>query len=362
MTMGDRNRTRSGRGYSRDNWTQFHSRLAQLPDKMGGKSRQAKVAKLTELLRARDEVDTTPDNCMVEKPTKRTQTSTNKPAKSTNGSINMTRNSVESHTEMNEDCLSDLELSVSQVFTQDVSVLDQNTRYVDGTTNSEIPPHKQSEHKATGITTSSGTESLQEIHGSSNINENKTVHTHATNETNDNMIDDGEDERLPHHTNDNDGDRSPWMDINDEEVEEEITVWNYDELGRVNEAEYKTGERGYGERQKIKETLHEEKTREQVRIKKECVSEAAMDMVVESDTDSEASMNEAEPNSSSSEQDSLFDSDEDSTTSTQATSDRINNSIVSKRKSNRLEDSFHSKRLHTTNEANYQEHNLLLWL
>ena len=45
-----------GSGHSREEWTKYHSRLVQIPDKMGGKQRAEKVVKLTELLRNRETI------------------------------------------------------------------------------------------------------------------------------------------------------------------------------------------------------------------------------------------------------------------------------------------------------------------
>ena len=55
-TMRDSVKKKGGRGHSREEWTQYHNRLVQLPDRMGGKQRAEKVVKLTELLRNRDTI------------------------------------------------------------------------------------------------------------------------------------------------------------------------------------------------------------------------------------------------------------------------------------------------------------------
>ena len=52
--MRERTRGNAGRGYSREVWTQYHSRLAQLPNKGSREERHGKVVKLTELLRKRE--------------------------------------------------------------------------------------------------------------------------------------------------------------------------------------------------------------------------------------------------------------------------------------------------------------------
>ena len=54
--MGDRNRRNAGRGHSREIWTQYHTRLAQLPNKGSREARHEKVVKLTEKLRNRENI------------------------------------------------------------------------------------------------------------------------------------------------------------------------------------------------------------------------------------------------------------------------------------------------------------------
>ena len=52
--MRDRSKSTAGRGFQRSEWTQYHNRLVQIPDKVGGSTRNEKVIKLTELLQKRE--------------------------------------------------------------------------------------------------------------------------------------------------------------------------------------------------------------------------------------------------------------------------------------------------------------------
>ena len=49
--MRERTKRAGGRGYQRAEWTNFHTRLVNIPDEVGGRTRREKVVKLTELLR-----------------------------------------------------------------------------------------------------------------------------------------------------------------------------------------------------------------------------------------------------------------------------------------------------------------------
>ena len=52
--MRDITKRAGGRGYQRVEWTNFHTRLVNIPDEVGGRTRREKVVKLTELLRKRE--------------------------------------------------------------------------------------------------------------------------------------------------------------------------------------------------------------------------------------------------------------------------------------------------------------------
>ena len=54
--MNTRARSKAGRGHSREEWNQVHQRLVQIKDRSGSTSRREKVAKLTSLLRERENI------------------------------------------------------------------------------------------------------------------------------------------------------------------------------------------------------------------------------------------------------------------------------------------------------------------